>query len=253
MSISENRRPIVQLIVLVAVACAVAGVVWVVAHGGDDAAADPEPDGSPTATAAHQSGPESEQMAPDTAPKDGVALPEGDSQVDGYPVKFPYSDLGAVAVDVQVAKSQVGFDYDQAATIASVYAAPEDRAVFEQRSLDAVKLARKQAGVPAQGEVPAPASYAVTPIAFTVEQLDTDYYVVNLLSYITLTTVDGKSRDTLYAGTQLVRWVDGDWKLVRGTDQELEQLVEEGQPQAAAPDTPEYQKAGWIALNGEPQ
>jgi len=253
MSISENRRPIMQLAILVAFACLVAAVVWFVARGGEASSADAEQDGPSPAAAANQSGSASKQLAPETTPKGGVILPEGERQADGYPVKFPYTDLGAVAVDVQVAKSQIGFDYDQAAATAGVYAAPEDRAVFEQRSHDAVALARKQTGIPAQGDAPAPASYAATPIAFTVEQLDSDYYVVNLLSYITLTTGDAKSNDGLYAGTQLLRWIDGDWKLVQGTHTELEQLINEGQPQAAAPGTPEYDKAGWIALNGEPQ
>lgn len=251
MSTYENHRPILPLAILVAVACLVAGVAWFVASGGDETAG-PGPGGS-TATVPADNGGSSEQLAPVTAPRDGVVLPDGASQADGYPVKFPYSDLGAVAVDAQVATSQVGFDYDLAAAIAGVYAAPEDSAVFQQRSRDAVALRRQQAGVPAQGEVPAPASYAATPIAVTVEQLDNDYYVVNLLSYITLTTVDGKSGDTLYAGTQLVRWIDGDWKLVRGTDSELQRLVKEGQPPAAAPGTPEYRQAGWIALDGSPQ
>lgn len=254
MNTSENRVPILRIAILVAIACVVAGVVWFAASGSDDSTAEnPAPDSSSTTAAASEGGSSSEHLAPETAPKGGVVLPEGESQADGYPVKFPYSDLGAVAADVEVAKNQIGFDYDQAATIAGVYAAPEERDVFEQRSQDAVALARKQAGVPAQGDVPPPASYAVTPIAFTVEELDTDYYVVNLLSYVTLTTADGKSSDNLYAGTQLLRWIDGDWKLVRGTEAELQQLINEGQPQAAAPGTPEYEKAGWIALNGEPQ
>jgi len=101
--------------------------------------------------------------------------------------------------------------------------------------------------------VPAPASYAVTPVAFTVEELDTDYYVVNLLSYITLTTTEGKVSDFLYAGTQPVRWTDGDWKLVQGTGAEYQQLIDEGQPKAVAPGTPEFDQAGWIPIDGEPQ
>ena len=177
--------------------------------------------------------------------------------VDGHPVRFPATDLGAVALQVEVAKAQVGFDYDQAAAVAGLYANPEDKATFEQRARDAVALRRQQAGVPKEGDVPPPASYAVTPIAYTLEELDTGYYAVNLLSYVTLTTANGKVSDGLYAGTQLMRWLEvdgvGDWRLVQGSDEDIEHLVSTGQPQAVAPGTPEYKQAGWIPINGAPQ
>lgn len=247
----EHRARIVTLAILAilaVIAVLVAGVVWFGARG-DDAAADSQQPGETSSTA----GQESEQLVPKTPPKDGVVLPRGASQLEGHPVQFPYTDLGAVAVQAEVAKGQVGFDYDQAAALADIYAAPKDKAIFEQRSRDAVALRRKQAGVSAQGEVPAPASYAVSPVAFTVEELASDYYVVNLLSYVTLTTTEGTVSDFLYSGTQLVRWIDGDWKLVQGSGADYQQLVDEGQPQAVAPGTPEYEQAGWIQINGKPR
>ena len=126
---------------------------------------------------------------------------------------------------------------------------------FSQR--DAVALRRQQAGVPKEGDVPPPASYAVTPIAYTLEELDTGYYAVNLLSYVTLTTANGKVSDGLYAGAQLMRWTEvdgvGDWRLVQGSDEDINHLVSTGQPQAVAPGTPEYKQAGWIPINGAPQ
>ena len=96
----------------------------------------------------------------------------------------------------------------------------------------------------------------MTPIAYTLEELDTGYYAVNLLSYVTLTTANGKVKDGLYAGTQLMRWleVDGrDWRLVQGSAADIQHLVSEGQPKAVAPGTPEFEKAGWIRINGAPQ
>ena len=80
----------------------------------------------------------------------------------------------------------------------------------------------------------------MTPIAYTLEELDTGYYAVNLLSYVTLTTAGGQVKDSLYAGTQLMRWLDGDWRLVQGSEADIEHLVSEGQPQAVAPGTPEF-------------
>lgn len=239
---------LVVLVVLAAAAALVATVVWFGAHGDRARAGAPAPTGSSTATV---SGSASEQLAPTTAPKGGVELPRGGGRVDGYPVEFPYTDLGAVAVQAQVATAQVGFDYEQAGAVADIYAAPDDRALFERRSGAAVRLRREQAGLSGLGDVPPPASYAVTPVAFTVDELDTDYYVVNLLSYVTLTTAKGKVSDFLYAGTQLVRWTDGDWKLVRGTPTEYRRLIDDGQPPAAAPGTPGFDRAGWIPISAE--
>lgn len=192
----------------------------------------------------------SDRVAPAAAPPDGVVLPDGAREVDGRPIEFPYTDLGAVAVQAAVAQAQVGFNYDEAVEIAGVYAAAADRMIFEARARSAVALRRKQANVSAHGQVPAPASYAATPVAYTLAELGTDYYAVNLLSYITLTTTAGAIADGLYAGTQLVRWVDGDWKLVQGSREEVKRLIDQGQPKAAAPGTAEFRQAGWIQING---
>ena len=253
---------IARIAVLVVIAVVVATAVWLGTRG-DDGAADRDggtavgASGDSSGSSAGGSG--SEQLAPESAaaaPVAGVTLPTGSTQTDGYATGFPYTDLGAVSLQVELARAQVGFDYDQAATVAQLYADPTDQAVFEQRSRDAVALRRQQAGVPAEGQVPAPASYAVTPMAFTLEELDTDYYVVNLLSYVTLTSADGEVRDGLYAGTQLVRWVadpdadnGGDWKVVEGSTADLENLIAQEQPKAVAPETKQFEDAGWIMLD----
>jgi len=246
----DSRSTLVRIGILVAIACVVATVVWVGAHTRSDDSAEGNNENSSDQTAQNVA---VDQVAPDTAPADGVVIPTGADQADGYPTGFPATDLGAVALQVEVAKAQIGFDYDQAVTVAGLYASPEDKTLFEDRARAAVALRRQQAGVPKEGDVPPPASYAVTPVAYTLEELDTGYYAVNLLSYVTLTTADGKVKDNLYAGTQLMRWLDGDWRLVQGSEADLEHLVTEGQPQAAAPGTPEFDKAGWIGINGAPQ
>ena len=252
----DSRATLVRIGILVAIATMVATVVWLGARSrADDAGTSDTVGGDNSSQTVENTS--VEQVAPDTAPADGVVIPTGTDQVDGHPTGFPATDLGAVALQVEVAKAQLGFDYDQAVTVAGLYADPEDKATFEERARAAVELRRKQAGVPKDGDVPAPASYALTPIAYTLEQLDTGYYAVNLLSYVTLTTADGKVHDGLYAGTQLMRWTEvdgvGDWRLVQGSDEDINHLVSQGQPQAVAPGTPEYKQAGWIPINGAPQ
>lgn len=258
-SMGESRTTLLRVGVLVVIAALVATAVWLGARGrADDSGGTDKTSGdSSSQTGQRGQNVSVDQVAPETAPADGVEIPTGAEVVDGYPTRFPQTDLGAVALQVEVAKAQVGFDYDQAAAVAGLYANPEDKAIFEQRARDAVALRRQQAGVPKEGDVPPPASYAVTPIAYTLEELDTGYYAVNLLSYVTLTTANGKVSDGLYAGTQLMRWLEvdgvGDWRLVQGSDEDIEHLVSTGQPKAVAPGTPEYKQAGWIPINGAPQ
>ena len=248
----DSRSTLVRIGILVAIASMVATVVWLGARSRADDSGTSDTTGGDNSSQTVENA-SVEQVAPEAAPADGVVIPTAVDQVDGYPTGFPATDLGAVALQVEVAKAQLGFDYDQAVTVAGLYANPEDKAVFEERARAAVALRRQQAGVPKEGDVPAPASYAVTPVAYTLEQLDTGYYAVNLLSYVTLTTADGKVKDSLYAGTQLMRWLDGDWRLVQGSEADIEHLVSAGQPQAVAPGTPEFDKAGWIRINGAPQ
>lgn len=252
----DSRATLVRIGILVAIAAMVATVVWLGARTRADDSGTPDTAGGDNSSQTVENA-SVEQVAPDTAPAGGVVIPTGDDQADGYPTGFPATDLGAVALQVELAKAQLGFDFDQAVTVARLYANPEDTAVFEERSRAAVALRRQQAGVAKEGDVPAPASYAVTPVAYTLEELDTGYYAVNLLSYVTLTTADGHVKDSLYAGTQLMRWLEvdgvGDWRLVQGSEADIEHMVSEGQPQAVAPGTPEFDKAGWIRINGAPQ
>lgn len=256
-SMGESRTTLFRVGVLVVIAALVATAVWLGARGRADDSGGTDKTSGDSSSQKQGRNVSVDQVAPETVPAEGVVIPTGAEVVDGYPTRFPQTDLGAVALQVEVAKAQVGFDYDQAAAVAGLYANPEDKAVFEQRARDAVALRRQQAGVPTEGDVPPPASYAVTPIAYTLEELDTGYYAVNLLSYVTLTTANGKVSDGLYAGTQLMRWLEvdgvGDWRLVQGSDEDIEHLVSTGQPKAVAPGTPEYKQAGWIPINGAPQ
>ncbi|GAB2863503.1 hypothetical protein [Nocardioides pacificus] len=258
-SMGESRPIVLRVGVLVAIAALVSTAVWLGARGRvDDAGGADNASGVFSSQPGQQRQSDSiDRVAPETMPANDVVIPTGNSEVGGYPTRFPQTDLGAVALQVEVAKAQVGFDYDQAVAVAGLYADPADEAVFEQRARDAVALRRQQAGVPKEGDVPPPASYAVTPIAYTLEEVDTGYYAVNLLSYVTLTTANGTVSDVLYAGTQLLRWleVDGvsDWRLARGSSEDIAHLVAEGQPEAAAPGTAEFEQAGWVRISGAPQ
>jgi hypothetical protein len=249
------RSRTLTLIALAVVAAAAVGMFTrpdTTASG--DPAAGSHHDGQ-TSEAASSDGSASTQESPRISPKGGVVLPEGVEQVNGLATGFPDSDLGAVATQVAVSRTQIGFDYDTATAAVRTYAAPEEAAVFEQRARLAVAERRKGAGVPADGEAPAPASYAVTPVAYHLQELTTDYYAVTLLSYITFTTTGGKSKDGFYAGTQLVKWVEtksgGDWKLTAGTNAAVRKVLDADRPKPAAPGTTQFRSEGWIQLNPE--
>ena len=161
MTDSDSRSNLLRIAALVAIACLVATAVWFGARGrtADDGADTTTAATRPPGDPASSTQPAVEQIAPETAPTDGVVIPTGADQVNGHPTRFPQTDLGAVALQIEVAKAQVGFDYDQAVTVAGLYADPADKAVFEERARDAVALRRQQAGVPKDGDVPTPASY----------------------------------------------------------------------------------------------
>ncbi len=248
---ARSRRVPWLVLGLLAGSAAVAACLGFLAPRGDHPAG---AGGTGPAVSAFSPVPDSQGGVADAAPAtpsgDGVALPAGTGQVAGYPTGFPPVDLGAVAVQAALTRAQIGFDYAQAVRVAGVYAAPDARQGMVDRARAAVGLRRGQAGVPARGAVPAPASYALTPVAFTVEELRTGLFAVDLLSYVTLTRVDGTTGNSLYAGAQLLGWVEGDWKVVQGSDADLARLRAQ-QPAVAVPGTRKFARARWTVIRGE--
>ena len=88
------------------------------------------------------------------------SLPAGSHQVDGLPTGFPHDELGAVATAVSATRAQIGFDPDQAAAVAAVYADPAERAAFEDLARGAVAT---DAGRPAVGPTQEPPPPTRTP------------------------------------------------------------------------------------------
>lgn len=234
-----------QWIGLIVLAALAATALWLGARDSGDSARNPI---SPTA--ADRTG-RAVHLAPAEAPEGGVMFPEGSDQIDGHPVEFPYSDLGAVALQVAVTKAQIGFDVNQALALTDIYVAEEDRSYFADRIRASVALRRQQAGVSKTGEPPAPASYAMSPIAYQLEELGPDYYAVSMLSYVTFTTATGQTRDGYYTGIQFVKWIKGDWKVVQGTPSDLEHLSTQGLPASVGPHDPQFLADGWISLSAE--
>jgi len=251
----QQRRPLRPTIVLAAVAGAVVVILMAAGLFSD----------SDSGGQTGQAGPTNEVTSPSTtplaagaaseaAPADQVMLPVGSDQVDGYPVGFPHTDLGAAATLVEFNRAQIGFDYDQSAAIARVYAAPDDPDAVEARSSEAVANRRQQLGVPATGDPAAPAAFALTPFAFTIDELDTDYYAVTVLNLATTTNTNGEVRNLYYSGTQLVRWIStgqgesGDWKVAEPSAEDAEQVASLPRLQGLGPTDPQFAESGWIAI-----
>ena len=237
-----NGFPWRGAIVLVVIAALTALTVGVVAGRDADAT-------RTTTAAASTTGTEAEARAT-TAP--GAAsttssLPEGSDQVDGMLTGFPHDEQGAVATAVAVTRAQIGFDPDQAAAVAAVYADPAERVAFEELAQSAVGNRREQAGLCPTQEPPAPTAYAATPLAYTVTEVGPDQYAVHLLSWITLTSTSAEVKDHLYVGTQLLTWSDDDWRLAMPTA-DLRRDLAQQQPPATTPGTEAFARAGWVLI-----
>ena len=228
--------------------------------GGEGPPADGEsPEAANTASGGRGDGAADANGGGSTDPVDGgvepVQLPEGSGTVEGYPVGFPRSELGAVAVPVELSRAQIGFDYGQAATAAEVYAAEADRDAVVARASQAVAYRRDDLALPTRGAVPAPASFALTPYAFRPTELQPDRYLVTVLNLASATSKNGKVTTRYYAGTQVVAWTDApvgggaDWRLVEPTGRDQQQLATLPETQPAAPeDLDQLAAAGWTPI-----
>ena len=249
----QQRRPLRPTIVLAAVAGAVV-VILMAARLFSDSGGQPGQAGTTNEVTSPSTTPLAAGAASEAAPADQVMLPAGSDQLDGYPVGFPHTDLGAVSALVEFNRAQIGFDYDQSAAIARVYAAPDDADEVEARASEAVANRRQQLGVPATGDPAAPAAFALTPFAFTIDELDTDYYAVTVLNLATTTNTNGEVRNLYYSGTQLVRWIStgegesGDWKVAEPSAEDAEQVASLPRLAAVGPTDPQFAESGWIAV-----
>jgi hypothetical protein len=233
-----NGFPWRGAIVLVVIAALTALTVGVVAGRDADATRTTTAAGSSTGT---------QVEARVTTASTTSSLPEGADQVDGMPTGFPHDEQGAVATAVAVTRAQIGFDTDQAAAVAAVYADPAERVAFEELAQSAVGSRREQAGISPTQEPPAPTAYAATPLAYTVTEVGPDHYAVHLLSWITLTSTTAEVKDHLYVGTQLLTWSDDDWRLTMPTA-DLRRDLAQQQPPAATPGTEAFARAGWVLI-----
>lgn len=208
----------------------------------------------------------SEEQAPinpgiwETHPDTG--LPIGAAMREGHPVGFPGTEAGAAAMVIELARAQIGLDYDTALTTIRVYAAPEDQEFYDALATAAVDQRRRDLGVPTRqrpgfiegGEVNAPVGYAQTPIGYQVEEYGPDYYLVSVLNEVTATTITGQVNSTAYVGQQFVRWTPtsqdgaGDWQLAEPSDADRTQLAATTVPAVADLGSTAFQQAGWRAL-----
>ncbi len=172
-----------------------------------------------------------------------------------------HDEAGVVATTAELARAQIGFDYAQAETIATAYAAPGSGPYYASRARAAVRARRTAAGLGLTGEPRAPASFAVTPLAYRVTSVAPDRYAVHLLSWVTLTTVEARMRDHAQVDTYLLAWSDArsdhgsddgsdrsiGWRLSRPHPEEVDELTVQrpSVPHLADLDTG---TAGWTSL-----
>ena len=78
--------------------------------------------------------------------------------------------------------------------------------------------------------------------------MDPGCYAVTVLSLASTTTVRGRVRNVYYAGTQLLGWVDDDWKGVAGSTGQRRRLLRRPVLAAVGPNDPEFRRAGWTRI-----
>lgn len=243
-----GRRAGITAAVLVITVAVIVGALAVLVMGGGEADPTAGREGQGSMAGADATGASSvERKLPVAPPTGGVVLPVGTTTTGGHQVGFPHTDLGAVAAAVAITRAQVGFDYGQAATVARAYAAPDDIEVLTTRAREAVGYRRQQAGVARTGRVRAPAAFTLTPFAFQAVQLDHGCSAVTVLSLASSTTTRGRIRNTSYAGTQLVCWVDDDWRAVAGSTVDR-RLLSRQPPTAVSPNVPRFRAGGWVTI-----
>lgn len=247
-----GRRSGVAAAVILLVTVAIIATTAAVRRGDDPDPTVPDSGQSgppePEAGVGPSSTPAVERTLPVVPPTGGVVLPAGKAAADGYQVGFPHTDAGAVAAAVEITRAQVGFNYEQAAAAARAYAAPDDIAMLTSRAREAVGYRRHQLGIAPLGAVAAPAAFALTPFAFQIRKMDTSCYAVTVLSLASTTSTRGRMRNVYYAGTQLIRWVDDDWKTAAGGSAERQRLLNRPPPAAVGPRDPQFRRAGWITV-----
>lgn len=244
----QRRRAGIAAVVLV-ISLAIIGTLAVVVGDPEPAALDSgQGRGQGSAARAAADGGPVDRTLPVVPPTGGVVLPVGNTTAAGYQVGFPNTDAGAVAAAVEITRAQVGFDYDQADTVARTYAAPDDVEMLTTRARAAVGYRRQKLGVAGTGGVAAPSAFALTPFAFQALEMDPGCYAVTVLSLASTTTARGRLRNVYYAGTQLVGWIDDDWKAIAGSTEQRRRLLSRQPPSAVGPNDPQFRRAGWITI-----
>lgn len=153
----------------------------------------------------------------------------------GLPAGFPHDRWGAAALAVEVTGAQIGFDYAQAREVATTYSDQESRAAMSELVATSVATRRTDLGVPENGPVPAPATFALSPYAVRLHEIGPGRFAVSVLSLASTTDRAGRLSVSQYVGTSLLSWGEapGDWSLVQPTSSDRAAVAAAPAPQTA--------------------
>jgi hypothetical protein len=185
--------------------------------------------------------------APSPSPTGGLGivpttvLPNPSRVIDGVPVGYPHTEMGAVSAAAHFLGVLDTFDPQAAQKQAQIMADPDYSEVFGVEVRNAGEQARKTAGLPPDGESDPGNNSTTQPRAFQDHQDTPDRVLVWLLSDSDITVNGVVAHSEAVSGAVMV-WTQDDWKLSVVDDPPATA------PQSATPGTAQAVSEGWRTL-----
>jgi hypothetical protein len=255
---AQQRMRLAVLVLTGVVLLLVGVVVGMAAGGGSESDPSPAATGTPTNDGVGGDSGDGRDQGPGfkptetiqppdeyTAPDEWVHLPAGTGESDsGLPVGFPQTAEGATAMVVASTRNSWTWDPDQVEDGVLTYVNTAEQNDLLSVVDDSVRGMREYVGIPQTGPVPDGAALNATPIGVQWEELDDG--TVRVSTQVRVTSTSGEGEDTrtnLHSTVNDAVWEQGDWK-VRSVPSEVVQDA----PDAAELGSPEFNSAGWIAI-----
>jgi hypothetical protein len=164
-----------------------------------------------------------------------VQVIQGRQLINGVYLGYPHSTIGAVSAAVEfLAATDSTLDPDRAAAVMRMTADP-DYPHGPQQAAEGITSVRKDLGLPANGPVPAGASFQIEPVEYQVRAVSANRVTVLLLCDFISTMPAQGTVTRIGVFPVRMHWAEGDWKILPPNAATYSSLnAEPASPQAAA-------------------
>ncbi|MGW1839633.1 hypothetical protein [Streptomyces sp. NPDC002067] len=178
------------------------------------------------------------------APVTWVKLPDGAKKVNGYPVQFPHTEEGAMAMLVASSRNSFSWDPKKVEENIRTYALDEYRDQMATAAGQGAQGVREHTGMPASGPLPKGATLTAWPIGVQWTAKDSDHVTGFVLVRLTTTPGTGKKPKTeLFSLPCAATWDNGDWRVQPTSPDDTPQAPEPADLGADA-----FNSNGWRAI-----